>query len=151
MGFEEGGEKNLPAPSFCMIFAYGKTNCERALGRRPNLSSYLSDVADTNTALSWRRTYERENLFSDSGGDCRLSVVTSSLPQSPMSGGSQLISGVSAKNGAQVVAGKVDGSVYFGDSESEYFSRLALNAVERQKADRQLVVRQPAQPFAVRC
>jgi hypothetical protein len=44
-----------------------------------------------------------------------------------MSGGPQLISGVSAKNGAQVFAGTSHGPIYFGDSESECFDGIALD------------------------
>jgi hypothetical protein len=38
-----------------------------------------------------------------------------------MSGGTQLISGVSASNHSQLVTGTVQGSVYFENSQSEYF------------------------------
>jgi hypothetical protein len=38
-----------------------------------------------------------------------------------MSAGTQLISGVSASNHSQLVSGTVQGSVYFGNSQSEYF------------------------------
>jgi hypothetical protein len=51
-----------------------------------------------------------------------------------MSGSTQLISGVSATNSAQVVAGIVHGPVYFGDGESEYFSWLALDSLNLLKA-----------------
>jgi hypothetical protein len=43
-----------------------------------------------------------------------------------MSSGPQFISGVSATNNAQVVAGIVHGSVYFGDNESKCSYELAL-------------------------
>jgi hypothetical protein len=44
-----------------------------------------------------------------------------------MSSSTQFISGISATDGAQIVAGPVNGPVYFGDGESECFSRLTLS------------------------
>jgi hypothetical protein len=52
-----------------------------------------------------------------------------------MSGSAQLISGVSANNGAHVVAGTVHGSVYIGDNESECSSGLVLHLLNLVKAN----------------
>jgi hypothetical protein len=69
---------------------------------------------------TWGRGEDDEVTFKDviHGSQLARPDVVATLQL--MSGGTQLISGVSANNYSQLVTSTVQGSVYFGNNKSEY-------------------------------